>query len=179
MEWRGWATARFNKRPYALFGYLILASLFPLLAGRRGKDEGKYRVVDLGARGGRDSCGTAFWRRFSVANAWPSTQGAGGQQLQAWTLALRQVRFNLLRRPSRVLVAALLSHPESSGFVPDSCVGGCCLSLLFFGAGEEDVGADCVPLSLSKVCIAKVEDFFLILVYYKVLCVNCSAPLNI
>ena len=114
-----------------------------------------------------------------MAHAWPSTQGAGGQQLQAWMSALRQGRFNLHWRPSQVLVAALLSHPELSGFVPDSCVGGCCLSLLFFGAGEEDIGADCVPLSLSKVCIAKVEDFFLILVYCKVLNVSCIAPLDI
>ena len=179
LEWRCWATARFNKRPYALFISLIRAALFPLLAGRGGEDEGLCRVVVFGAGGGRDSCGTAFWRRSSMALAWPSTLRAGGQQLQAWTPALRQVCFNLPWRPSRVLAAALLSHPESSGFVPDSCVGGCCSSLLFIGAGEEDDGAVCVPLSLSRVCFVKVEDLFLCSVYCKVLFVNCIAPLNI
>lgn len=111
------AAARSNKCPYAFSGSLVLALMLSLLAGRGGEGEGWLCEVNLGAGEGRDLGDTAIGRRISVACSWPST-------LLASSPVLRQAFFNLHRRPSGVLVVARLSHPDSSGFVPDSCVGG-------------------------------------------------------
>lgn len=171
------AAARFNKRPYAFFG-MIFVSPLPLLAGRGGEGEGCAGAMDLLAGEGRESCGTARWRRISVAGGWSLTQDAGRQQLQAWSPVMRQALFNLLRRPFRVRAMALRSHPASSGLFPDSRVGGCRACLLFFSAGEEDEGPNCVSPSSFKVYCVNVDGSFLILVYCEVLYVKCNALLT-
>jgi hypothetical protein len=70
------------------------------------------------------------------------------------------------------------THPASSGLVPDSRVGGCPACLLFFSAGEEDEGPNCVSPSSFKVYCVIVEGSFLILVYCEVLYVKCNALLT-
>lgn len=159
-------------------GFLWLwsvAAVLSLLAGRGGEELGWCGVPLCsfgGSQGVRDTA--ILWRSSSAALAWLPTQGAGGQQLQALALALRQVLINLLWRPFVGLARAHHFSAVPSGFVPGTGGEGRRLRPeLNGGVG----GPDCVLFFLCRVCSVIVEDLVQFVSFSEVLLVICTAPL--
>jgi hypothetical protein len=146
-----------------------------VLAGRGGEENERFIVVACGFGGGRGSFDTArSWSSSSATCVRLPTQSAGGQQLQALTLEMRQVFTNLHRRPCRGLAAAPHFLPAPSGFVPGAGEEGRCLRPVCLGGVE---GPDCFLDLWFRVFSVNVQDCFLIAVIFEVLAVICIAPL--